>query len=562
MLLLKTTRILFHLAVLCDSLRCRAYGTFRYGISWNVIITCCCCCTFRWQEERTAVQLEISSRWRVPPNPTNNPTNNPITADAVDIEPGSRGVGMAAPGFVDVYGLELPQRGVNATTTAAASAENVTQDHGKIKKKSRRVEDGQTKGVAEQQQQQQVMRSGSRLVRTPGMESALQAAALGLCQGRPLLVEGPSGSGKTALLEELASLTGNSESCVWLYLDDQMDAKSLLGAYTCTSVPGEFVWQPGPLAQAVCQGRWVVVEALDAAPPDVLAALVPLLESRVLHIPSRGQVLTAAPGFQLFGTITSSASTSAAATAGPGAGPGAAAGVMGASGGGGKVGDLMGGLWYRVGLGAPGVQEQQQILEQLYPVLRPLLPAALATAQLLAVAAGKGGAVAPSTLSSSSTVVTGAPGATSSSAAGGVWGQLVAGALRSGGLRPGVLALQLGRAWGLQDLLKWCRRMEALHGVLLQRGLRRGVDAVQDLSTLDEQVRVAGFTEAADVWSGCVASPEHKRGLLVALAALWALPEQYADQYEERGKPHLTVMGGEVQVRGRKGVVRKVGWHV
>ena len=34
----KTTRILFHLAVLCDSLRCGAYGTLCYGISWSVII--------------------------------------------------------------------------------------------------------------------------------------------------------------------------------------------------------------------------------------------------------------------------------------------------------------------------------------------------------------------------------------------------------------------------------------------------------------------------------------------------------------------------------------------
>ena len=36
---------------------------------------------------------------------------------------------------------------------------------------------------------------------------------------------------------------------VRLQLDDQMDAKSLLGAYTCTAVPGEFAWQPGPLTQ-------------------------------------------------------------------------------------------------------------------------------------------------------------------------------------------------------------------------------------------------------------------------------------------------------------------------
>ena len=29
----QTTRILFHLAVLCDGMRCKAYGTFCYGIS-------------------------------------------------------------------------------------------------------------------------------------------------------------------------------------------------------------------------------------------------------------------------------------------------------------------------------------------------------------------------------------------------------------------------------------------------------------------------------------------------------------------------------------------------
>ena len=34
----KFTRILFHLVVLCDSLRCGAYGTYCYGISCNVII--------------------------------------------------------------------------------------------------------------------------------------------------------------------------------------------------------------------------------------------------------------------------------------------------------------------------------------------------------------------------------------------------------------------------------------------------------------------------------------------------------------------------------------------
>eukprot|EP00198_Chlamydomonas_reinhardtii_P014222 XP_001703559.1 predicted protein [Chlamydomonas reinhardtii] len=126
--------------------------------------------------------------------------------------------------------------------------------------------------------------SGHCFVATPTVRRNLEAAALVLCQGLPLLLEGPPGAGKTRLVEELAARTGNGGGLVRIHLDDQMDAKSLLGAYVCTAVPGEFAWQPGPLTQAVAEGRWVLVEDINMAPGDVLAALVPLLESRVLHL--------------------------------------------------------------------------------------------------------------------------------------------------------------------------------------------------------------------------------------------------------------------------------------
>ena len=58
-----------------------------------------------------------------------------------------------------------------------------------------------------------------------------------------------SGCGKTALVDALAAATGNGGNLIRLQLDDQVDAKSLLGAYVCTAVPGEFVWQPGLLTQ-------------------------------------------------------------------------------------------------------------------------------------------------------------------------------------------------------------------------------------------------------------------------------------------------------------------------
>ena len=38
---------------------------------------------------------------------------------------------------------------------------------------------------------------------------------------------------------------------VRVHVDDQMDSKSLLGAYVCTANPEEFVWQPGPLTQVL-----------------------------------------------------------------------------------------------------------------------------------------------------------------------------------------------------------------------------------------------------------------------------------------------------------------------
>lgn len=40
--------------------------------------------------------------------------------------------------------------------------------------------------------------------------------------------------------------------------------------YRCTDVPGEFVWQPGTLTQAVTKGHWILLEDIDYAPLDVV----------------------------------------------------------------------------------------------------------------------------------------------------------------------------------------------------------------------------------------------------------------------------------------------------
>jgi MoxR-like ATPase len=57
--------------------------------------------------------------------------------------------------------------------------------------------------------------------------------------------------------------------------------------------------------QAVASGSWLLVEGIDSAPPEVLAALSPLLDGRSLHLSHRAQVITAGPGFQFLATVTS-----------------------------------------------------------------------------------------------------------------------------------------------------------------------------------------------------------------------------------------------------------------
>ena len=143
-----------------------------------------------------------------------------------------------------------------------------------------------------------------RFVQTRTVRGNLARLGAALCRDCAILVEGPSASGKTSMVTHVARKLGKDKSLIRIHLDDQMDSKTLLGSYVCTDTPGEFLWKPGALTQAVEQGRWVLIEDMDLAPFEILSALIPLLESRRLFIPSRNFTITARQGFRLFGTRT------------------------------------------------------------------------------------------------------------------------------------------------------------------------------------------------------------------------------------------------------------------
>ena len=130
------------------------------------------------------------------------------------------------------------------------------------------------------------------------------------------------------------------------------------------------------MTQAVAKGMWVVIEDVDLAPFEVLAALVPLLEERRLYVPGRGESVPAAEGFQLFGTVT---------VGGADSGGGAAAGA--------RADPRRGSVGARRRR-TPSGDEPAAILVGMHPNLEPLAPAMLRTLNVAQRECGQGGAAA------------------------------------------------------------------------------------------------------------------------------------------------------------------------
>ncbi|CAI4218341.1 unnamed protein product [Parascedosporium putredinis] len=146
----------------------------------------------------------------------------------------------------------------------------------------------------------------SPLVVTATVQENLEHLAKLLQRPGSILLHGLPGSGKTSVIQELSRDLGMKSDMVTLHLNDQTDAKMLIGLYTTGSKPGSFEWRPGVLTKAVKEGRWVLIEDLDRAPAEVVSSLLPLVERGELLIPSRSEKIKAASGFRLFATVRTS----------------------------------------------------------------------------------------------------------------------------------------------------------------------------------------------------------------------------------------------------------------
>lgn len=181
---------------------------------------------------------------------------------------------------------------------------------------------------------------------------ALRQLSTHVQHSSPVMLVGCAGSGKTFLINELAKYLACDKSMVKIHLGEQTDAKLLLGTYTSGEKPGTFEWRHGVLTTAVKEGRWVLIEDIDKAPTEVLSILLSLLEKRELTIPSRGEIIKAANGFQLISTIRTSSDLKKA-----------------------TIPDLIGlRLWKILKLEDPVEDELSAILTAKFPVLHNMIP--------------------------------------------------------------------------------------------------------------------------------------------------------------------------------------------
>lgn len=115
-------------------------------------------------------------------------------------------------------------------------------------------------------------------------------------QGLPVLLKGPTGCGKTRFLEFMAWRLGRP--LVTVACHDDLSATDLTGRYLV--VNGDTVWHDGPLAVAARTGAICYLDELVEARADTIVVIHPLADHRrVLPVEKTGELIEAAPGFQL-----------------------------------------------------------------------------------------------------------------------------------------------------------------------------------------------------------------------------------------------------------------------
>jgi nitric oxide reductase NorQ protein len=114
--------------------------------------------------------------------------------------------------------------------------------------------------------------------------------------GSAVMLKGPTGCGKTRFVEYMAWRLGRP--LVTVSCHDDLSAGDLTGRYLIHG--GDTAWRDGPLTLAARRGAVCYLDEVVEARQDVVVVIHPLTDHRrLLPIEKRGELVEAAPGFQL-----------------------------------------------------------------------------------------------------------------------------------------------------------------------------------------------------------------------------------------------------------------------
>src|SRR5688572_4276732 len=119
-----------------------------------------------------------------------------------------------------------------------------------------------------------------------------------MCHERrlPVMLKGPTGCGKTRFVEHMAWRL--RRPLVTVACHDDLSASDLTGRYLIRG--GETVWVDGPLTIAARMGAICYLDEVVEARQDTIVVIHPLTDDRrILPIERTGELLEAAPGFQM-----------------------------------------------------------------------------------------------------------------------------------------------------------------------------------------------------------------------------------------------------------------------
>src|SRR5687768_10030997 len=115
-------------------------------------------------------------------------------------------------------------------------------------------------------------------------------------RGLPVMLKGPTGCGKTRFVEHMAWRL--QRPLVTIACHDDLSASDPTGRYLIRG--GETVWVDGPLTVAARIGAICYLDEVVEARQDTVVVIHPLCDDRrLLPIEKTGELIDAAPGFQL-----------------------------------------------------------------------------------------------------------------------------------------------------------------------------------------------------------------------------------------------------------------------